>query len=295
MKMEADQLIVLLFGVCLAGVPITIWNMSTLGGPFLSMLSEVLSLMKLFGMAALVLLVIGFSIAIWEYGTAKWVKWKNPMKNESNKNYLKNKERNSTLDTGPVDRSKSLAPLLFVVLGLTLVGTIDMSFFGSSINYSLTRTTTRPSSSLDKSNWFQFTIALLTICFVISLVLTYKTDYRAWRARRRLLKLQKSSSSGKKKSYYHLTRSKWLWRRWDVMLWISRLMSRLPTKNREVLSSWTPHLCFDEKLGFPYNQHFFCLHITRLFSNQTLSLTVPRKSEFFIFALCVHIGGSICL
>jgi hypothetical protein len=154
---------------------------------------EFLSILKVFGVALLVIVGLGSAIAIWEQVISKtqlWNKISNKFLNHPKADT--NPGETPSLQDQPPDEQRSILPILLVIAGLGLFAILDTSSLLSS-NPQTSSNDPRPDpthikSSSPNTSVIQFSSAVLTLGVVIGFIVFNKDEYRAWKARRRLSK-----------------------------------------------------------------------------------------------------------
>lgn len=182
-------------------------------------LIEILSVLKIFGIALGILVVLGVGIACWEqvigqsnfWSSRNQLPWSN-LANDINTTPTTSSSTSSTAPTSRIpsvdDHSKnqsqrSILPIALVVSGLALLSLIDrpsLLYYTSSDPQPAPypRDPHPPMSEKINPNRSvsHFFSAVLTLAIVAGFIVFNRDEYRAWKARRKLLKQNRRITRG---------------------------------------------------------------------------------------------------
>ncbi|WAQ80979.1 hypothetical protein PtA15_1A317 [Puccinia triticina] len=189
----AEQIVQGFFWCSLASLAVVGWTSHSIFlSSILATFLELLSILKIFGIALLAVITLGLAIVLWEQVLSKTHLWHKLSTRFSPRN-----PDTADIHPGPheqassPDEQRSILPVVILIIGLGTLALLDTSFLFPArtppSTHSSDHQASKPPVNHNKSV-IQFFSAVLTLALVVGFIVFNKDEYRAWKARRRLSK-----------------------------------------------------------------------------------------------------------
>ncbi|KAH9466994.1 hypothetical protein MJO29_000812 [Puccinia striiformis f. sp. tritici] len=200
----AEQILLGFFWCSIASLAlVAITSQSNFFASILSIIIEFLLILKIFGIALLVIISLGIAIVLWEQVISQsqlWLRFSNKFLNQPH--HSKNPgQRSPSLNEYTKDEQRSILPIVSVIGGLGLFVILDTSFLLPTTNthqYSSSTSTPnhqpypeRKKYASQNTRVIQFSSAILTLALVVGFIVFNKDEYGAWKARRKLSEIHR--------------------------------------------------------------------------------------------------------
>ncbi|KAI7962321.1 hypothetical protein MJO28_000415 [Puccinia striiformis f. sp. tritici] len=200
----AEQILLGFFWCSIASLAlVAITSQSNFFASILSIIIKFLLILKIFGIALLVIISLGIAIVLWEQVISQsqlWLRFSNKFLNQPH--HSKNPgQRSPSLNEYTKDEQQSILPIVSVIGGLGLFVILDTSFLLPTTNthqYSSSTSTPnhqpypeRKKYASQNTRVIQFSSAILTLALVVGFIVFNKDEYGAWKARRKLSEIHR--------------------------------------------------------------------------------------------------------